>query len=423
MSTHVVNPAVLRLPPELDDQIMSMLAGIPHDLRSCTLICRAWLAASRTYLFRDIMVEGEAMCLHLKEVVARSPAIQESISTLNVRIGPKDRSHRWIETALSSILPTQSTHLKVFGILFAFTAWPADSILNMTRFTSVTRLTIDECTFSTKALFSIVCAFPSLKNLEVDAGYIEDAPLQFIHTPILDRLHFSSWHMGLETSHLGGVSLVAFLLNRGCMQSLRVLDIRITMRDAEEVGMLIRTLDPRLEELHIGFGAEYAAKLIGGLIDFTAVLKNTPPRVSALRQCKLSKPGNMEAVGFTESDFALRADLFKWRTKRLGLRLMEATSSFTGRSYREGKLSDVQAIKDYTRWDLSGEYGGEIIEVVRLHQAHSSGSDHAEDTPMPVADSEAGESEEAQEARLKTMREEIHKDLDHYPEDVHNILD
>lgn len=68
-----VPPEDLVLPPEIDDYIMSTLLSYdPNSLKTCALVCRASLAASRVYLFCDVTIENEDMYLR---VGRRSPQI------------------------------------------------------------------------------------------------------------------------------------------------------------------------------------------------------------------------------------------------------------------------------------------------------------------------------------------------------------
>ncbi|THH27347.1 hypothetical protein EUX98_g6845 [Antrodiella citrinella] len=56
------------LSPELDDHLMSMLAGDSTTLKACALVCKAWLAASRVYLFRNIIFQTASAPEHFEEV-------------------------------------------------------------------------------------------------------------------------------------------------------------------------------------------------------------------------------------------------------------------------------------------------------------------------------------------------------------------
>ncbi|OCH87435.1 hypothetical protein OBBRIDRAFT_736158, partial [Obba rivulosa] len=45
------------LPPELTDRVIDFLHDDLNALRSCALVCHAWLSASRYHVFRSLVID------------------------------------------------------------------------------------------------------------------------------------------------------------------------------------------------------------------------------------------------------------------------------------------------------------------------------------------------------------------------------
>ncbi|THH17081.1 hypothetical protein EUX98_g9194 [Antrodiella citrinella] len=72
------------LVPDLDDHLMCSLANDPNALKACALVCRAWLAASRVYLFRHVtvQVDNKNMLRRFSKIIQQSPVITDFVRTL-----------------------------------------------------------------------------------------------------------------------------------------------------------------------------------------------------------------------------------------------------------------------------------------------------------------------------------------------------
>ncbi|THH21314.1 hypothetical protein EUX98_g8406 [Antrodiella citrinella] len=251
--------ATVVFPPELDDYLMNIMSKDPNSLKTCALVCRAWLAASRVYLFRDVTIENEDMFLRFEDVVVHSPMIQDRVRTLRI-----DRSGRrfemtfpWINNNLSLTLPTQLTLLEAFEMhTVQEKHWKPETFHNLSQFTTVTRLSVLHCGFSTDELFGIVSAFPALSELRI-SHFIElfsggrKQPVPMIHKPKLESLvlHCSD----IPARDFGTENLLDFLTSRGCVVSLKRLDIEMSRRNVVKVGAFVRRLGPPLKELQLRF--------------------------------------------------------------------------------------------------------------------------------------------------------------------------
>ncbi|THH17855.1 hypothetical protein EUX98_g9047 [Antrodiella citrinella] len=141
--------------------------------------------------------------------------------------------------------------------MLMITEWTPDSIQTMSSFTLVTHLSLSECILPANILFGIISALPSLKDLEVDlqldqADEMGNEAISFKHVPKLDQLMF--YHeRGTARTAQEPENLIEFLMRRGCLDSIRVLNVGICNGDAEVVGRLLNKLGDHLEDLRIDF--------------------------------------------------------------------------------------------------------------------------------------------------------------------------
>ncbi|THH26985.1 hypothetical protein EUX98_g7211 [Antrodiella citrinella] len=252
VSDAYVPPENVDLPPELDAYLMDLLAYNSNALKSCALVSKAWLAASRVCLFRDITVESETMFLRFEEVLITSPMIGDCVRTLRFR--GRELSAPLVQCCLSRTLPVPLSRLEAFEFRFVQDSWKPQSLKDLAKFTTITRISLVECSLYTEELFGIISAFPFLKDLrvaDIDESVGEIEAVEKPHNPKLERLlmHCSA----IPTRRYGRESLIDFLISKGSLESLRVLDVGISMYNMRSMGKLIRTLGPQLEELHIGF--------------------------------------------------------------------------------------------------------------------------------------------------------------------------
>ncbi|TCD63521.1 hypothetical protein EIP91_005322 [Steccherinum ochraceum] len=253
-------PDGLLLPPEIDDYMMSVFATLPDGpqlLRLAALVCRAWLAASRVHLYRDVTIQTEGQFDEFERVVIDSPMINDCVRILRLdRRGRKyELNFPWVNTKLASALPKALKRLETLEMLSIEEKWRAESFRKLSSFTSVTTLSLDRCGFSTEELLGVISAFPSLMNLRI-VDFIElfngrDENVQLMHPPQPLRLVL---HCDDIPSHsMGKENLLDYLLKSGCEDTVRSLDIQVSKRNVLHVKQFIQKLGPSLEELRLGF--------------------------------------------------------------------------------------------------------------------------------------------------------------------------
>jgi hypothetical protein len=85
-----------QLPPELIDRVIDHLHNSSSGLRTCALVCRAWLASSRFHLFYTIHIhptfirkndsDGSSRCNKLYDAIQQSPHISVYVRELSFTI-------------------------------------------------------------------------------------------------------------------------------------------------------------------------------------------------------------------------------------------------------------------------------------------------------------------------------------------------
>jgi hypothetical protein len=84
LGSYTVSP---RVPPELIEHIIDYLHDSPEDLRSCALVCKAWLAPSRFHLFYKISLRQTNIlpsCRRLQRAIQRSSHIALCVRELSI---------------------------------------------------------------------------------------------------------------------------------------------------------------------------------------------------------------------------------------------------------------------------------------------------------------------------------------------------
>ncbi len=76
-----------RLPPELSDAVMDFLHNDKKTLRTCALVCKAWVATSRLHLFHEItlQVKDGRFSEVFAQMLRSASAVSSSVKVLHVR--------------------------------------------------------------------------------------------------------------------------------------------------------------------------------------------------------------------------------------------------------------------------------------------------------------------------------------------------
>jgi hypothetical protein len=162
-----------RLPPELVEHIIDYLYNSPEDLRSCALVCKAWVAPCRFHLFHTICFNyllSLPPCRRLQSVIQRSPHVAFCVRELY--FSPSRPIEDLERVELDTILPQ---------IFRSFTRL---------RKLVLGPLSWDELTSNVKKLLEDILALPSLVHLDAQEATFPSAKsfLDLVH-PQLKRLH------------------------------------------------------------------------------------------------------------------------------------------------------------------------------------------------------------------------------------------
>jgi hypothetical protein len=159
-----------RLPPELIEHIIDYLYNSPEDLRSCALVCKAWVATCRFHLFHKISLHHEPFLppyRRLQSVIQRSPHVAFCVRELYFSPSrPLEDSER---VELNTILPQifrSFTRLRKLELLLSWNELTSDvkkSLQDILALPSLVHLDAQEATFpSAKSFLDLV--HPQLKR-------------------------------------------------------------------------------------------------------------------------------------------------------------------------------------------------------------------------------------------------------------------
>ena len=173
-----------RLPTEICERVIDWVAEEPgfdgshrlyadgdalKSLRACALTCRAWTARARIHMFRNLRIlcalNIDGNTADLSSLLAANPALPLRVKVVIAKALPEHYSTLHIVPfALPQLLP-RLEYLRLARGLFH----PAPCIFPaMNRFTSVTKLSLDEVVFySTHDLRRTIGSFRALQILEL----------------------------------------------------------------------------------------------------------------------------------------------------------------------------------------------------------------------------------------------------------------
>ena len=166
----------LMLPVELWKSIFDFLEGFDDDketLRICATVCRLFSNFSRPHIFRLVFVRFEDSALQLRGLIEANASITDCVRELAI-CAP--------DNIIDALLPTTEPHvyqtIKLFLGLFPKLQTmmlmglyeigdhsPSELFQALRTFSSVTRLEILGCKFSSPILLAYITSFPALRSL------------------------------------------------------------------------------------------------------------------------------------------------------------------------------------------------------------------------------------------------------------------
>ena len=185
----------MRLPAELRDFVIDLLQDDAAALRTCSLVCRAWLPRSRYYIFHRVQIEPGRRGLTFRALLDRNPDLGKYIRDLEIsgiarnlplerclriewptlRAGPVERSAEDCSASwLENVLPDSIEVLKRVSSLRLVTLQVYTELIDTLRrrFPAVKTLTLDKCRFAAfKELCELAHAMTPLEYMQVTEAY------------------------------------------------------------------------------------------------------------------------------------------------------------------------------------------------------------------------------------------------------------
>lgn len=205
----------LELPQELSEHVFETLQNDSLSLKYCSLVCRAWLHATRTHLFRRVILTPQNIDPFISIIIDSRSTVRSHVRSLELR---RIISNRWI---ISNSIPTL-TCLHLFDMTFnAF---------------------ID--------ILDIICSFPCLQSIALEELTINTSCAS---TRIQNKVLPSS----ISSVRCRGGCLRSFLLwllRHSNIPKLSNLDIGpVTEKSTFEFGKYLLSVGPALQHLSLSF--------------------------------------------------------------------------------------------------------------------------------------------------------------------------
>ncbi|KAK7685603.1 hypothetical protein QCA50_011470 [Cerrena zonata] len=254
--------SILKLPPELDDVIMSFLVGNQASLRACALTCKAWVIASRKVLYCDIKLETESQFDAFKRTVLSRPHVGKRVRVLRI-----DRSRRkykdqnpWINNKLLCILRLLKG-VRTFELINVNEQWGLVSMHLLSVFCkAVTKLSVISCGMSSVELFYLISAFSSLNDLvikdwvDLPRPWVFDVTWNWNHT-VAPALRITK--LTLQTSDCLLEEFFGLVLMTGARTALRDVAVAIDKQSLAAYALFLSGFGSQLEHLELRFRQNY----------------------------------------------------------------------------------------------------------------------------------------------------------------------
>ena len=220
----------LEFPQELSDHIFENLRNDPSFLKHCSLVCRAWLYATRTHLFRRVILTPENIDPFTLLFIDSPSTIRPHVRRLELRR---------IECPI--------TRVKVSN--FAPT---------------LTHLHLRDMTFNAFIdILDIICSFPNLQSVALDRLTVEtnsSGKSAHIKTKVLPS---SVNSVRCRDSTFLRI-FVSWLLHHQCLPKLPDFDIGPIREDSVlEIGKYLISVGPAMKHFSFSFDFSYSADACG----------------------------------------------------------------------------------------------------------------------------------------------------------------
>lgn len=287
--------------------IVAYIAGFLWDdmisLKNATLLSHSWRAASFSYLFRRVRINGSGYLATLHDLLDEGKIQGAWVRELRlpyITFPLVDKAPGWVSDACSS-LPSKLTHLYTLTIGNLECARRAtetpegisedleDHIKILSRFGSVKELNIESTRCPSWVTWATTSAFPNLKNLQIwnqwSFIHIKDPSPDTIRNVSLSSLHFSDSNHRYFHNAIPPPFILDFALQSPTKESLRSLSINLTSSECYSAAInFLQCVGPRLTDLEINLSENI-------LLNYKGMMVLWPPKRSTIltRSCAIDK--------------------------------------------------------------------------------------------------------------------------------------
>ena len=251
----------VEFPPELDDYIINFLGDDSISLRRCALVCRAWLVPCQRALFREVTIRTDRQYDKFATAISQSSFLQGCVRILRAdRRGHKySLNYPWINTNFAPTLPSLLTNLHTFEFVEIDERWKPDTFTHLSKLGSVRHLSIVSCSMSPAELYSLICAFQSLEDLNIE-HFIDlfASRLQFDSKTFIDRPFPPITRLRVVTEDHSHGSIIDWFLTGERSLNLRDLSIRLDKRNVSKRSHFICHIGESLHHLELQFSPRCA---------------------------------------------------------------------------------------------------------------------------------------------------------------------
>ena len=244
----------LEFPQELCDHVFKTLRNDSLSLRHCSLVCKAWLHATRTYLFRRVILTPKNIDPFTCLIINSRSTVHPHVRNLELR--RINCLNRWI---ISNFTPT------------------------------LTHLHMRDMTFNAFAdILDIICSFPYLQSIALDESTIESSSVEK-STRIQKRVLPSSVNSLRCRGGRGCLrAFLLWLLHHDNVPKLPNLDVGpIEEESTFEIGKYLAFVGPAVNHLSLSFDFSHNSHICA------LQLKNHDPHIlSTAKHAKV----NMSSV-------------------------------------------------------------------------------------------------------------------------------
>lgn len=171
------------IPHDLVILILTFLEGDRAALAASSLVSRSWRDAAQPHFFRSITLTSLERLQYLEDLIESGHIVAHWITELQidtcVNAGPLIDKSSWIYP-LSSNLSSKLVGLRHIHLRHLYQTTPSDddpSLAPLGAFSTVTRVTVEDCHLTGHTLFELLGSFTNLEDLQVrNFHYVEGGP-------------------------------------------------------------------------------------------------------------------------------------------------------------------------------------------------------------------------------------------------------